>query len=41
MKQKSDLLRARITFGRRKRGKAKKLKGPKDKKMSKYRGQGK
>jgi hypothetical protein len=30
----------KITFGRRKNGKASKRKGPKDKPMSKYRGQG-
>lgn len=31
----------KITFGKRKSGKAKKSSGPKDKKVSKYRGQGK
>lgn len=31
----------KITFGSRKRGKAKKSSGPKDKKVSKYIGQGK
>ncbi len=31
----------KISFGKRKRGKAVKTKGPKDKKVSKYRGQGK
>lgn len=31
----------KITFGKRKGGKASKSKGPKDKKVSKYRGQGK
>lgn len=31
----------KITFGKRKKGSAKKRKGPKDKKISKYRGQGK
>jgi len=31
----------KITFGKRKCGKAKKSSGPKDKKVSKYRGQGK
>jgi hypothetical protein len=31
----------KVTFGIRKSGKAKKLRGPKDKKVSKYRGQGK
>jgi hypothetical protein len=30
----------KITFGKRKGGKASKSKGPKDKKVSKYRGQG-
>jgi hypothetical protein len=30
----------KVTFGRRKGGKAKKGKGPKDKPVSKYRGQG-
>jgi hypothetical protein len=30
----------KITFGRRKGGKAAKSRGPKDKKISKYRGQG-
>ncbi len=30
----------KISFGRRKGGKASKSKGPKDKKVSKYRGQG-
>ena len=30
----------KITFGTRKGGKAAKLRGPKDKKVSKYRGQG-
>jgi hypothetical protein len=30
----------KITFGKRKKGKAKKSRGPKDKKVSKYRGQG-
>lgn len=31
----------KISFGKRKGGKAKKSSGPKDKKVSKYRGQGK
>jgi hypothetical protein len=31
----------KITFGKRKSGKLRKRKGPKDKKVSKYRGQGK
>ncbi len=31
----------KITFGKRKKGKAQKSKGPKDKPVSKYRGQGK
>ena len=31
----------KISFGRRKGGKAKKSSGPKDKKVSKYQGQGK
>jgi hypothetical protein len=30
----------KLTFGKRKGGKAAKSKGPKDKKVSKYRGQG-
>lgn len=30
----------KISFGKRKKGKASKLRGPKDKKVSKYRGQG-
>jgi hypothetical protein len=30
----------KITFGKRKKGKAQKSKGPKDKPVSKYRGQG-
>ncbi len=30
----------KISFGKRKKGKAAKSKGPKDKKISKYRGQG-
>ena len=30
----------KITFGKRKSGKARKSSGPKDKKVSKYRGQG-
>jgi hypothetical protein len=31
----------KLTFGKRKGGKQKKFKGPKDKAVSKYRGQGK
>lgn len=31
----------KITFGKRKKGKSQKSKGPKDKPVSKYRGQGK
>jgi hypothetical protein len=31
----------KITFGKRKGGKARKSSGPKDRKVSKYRGQGK
>lgn len=31
----------KVTFGKRKGGKARKSRGPKDKKVSKYRGQGK
>ena len=31
----------KLTFGKRKGGKAQKRKGPKDKSISKYRGQGK
>ena len=30
----------KVTFGKRKGGKARKSRGPKDKKVSKYRGQG-
>lgn len=30
----------KLTFGKRRKGKAQKRKGPKDKGMSKYRGQG-
>jgi hypothetical protein len=30
----------KVTFGKRRRGKAQKRRGPKDKKISKYRGQG-
>lgn len=33
--------RAKISFGKRKGGKAKKTSGPKEKAVSKYRGQGK
>lgn len=32
---------AKTTFGKRRKGKAQKRKGPKDKAVSKYRGQGK
>jgi hypothetical protein len=40
-KGKSQVNEARkLTFGRRKGGKPAKSKGPKDKKVSKYRGQG-
>lgn len=38
MKKGSD--RPKISFGKRKGGKARKSKGPKDKAVSKYRGQG-
>lgn len=31
----------KVSFGKRKGGKARKSRGPKDKKVSKYRGQGK
>lgn len=31
----------KVTFGKRKKGKAQKSRGPKDKPVSKYRGQGK
>lgn len=31
----------KVTFGKRKKGKAQKSRGPKDKSVSKYRGQGK
>ncbi len=31
----------KVSFGKRRTGKAKKFKGPKDKDVSKYRGQGK
>ncbi len=30
----------KVTFGKRRRGKSQKRRGPKDKKISKYRGQG-
>lgn len=30
----------KVTFGKRRKGKAQKFKGPKDKPVSKYRGQG-
>jgi hypothetical protein len=38
--KKSSADARKITFGKRKAGKARKSKGPKDKKVSKYRGQG-
>lgn len=37
---KSTSEKIKVKFGQRKGGKAKKLKGPKEKKVSKYRGQG-
>lgn len=40
-KGKSSNEARKITFGKRKGGKAAKTSGPKDKKVSKYRGQGK
>lgn len=40
-KSKSSGEARKISFGKRKGGKAKKSSGPKDKKVSKYRGQGK
>lgn len=40
-KSKASLESRKITFGKRKGGKAKKHQGPKDKSKSKYRGQGK
>jgi hypothetical protein len=39
-KAKSSGSNNKVTFGKRKGGKATKSKGPKDKKISKYRGQG-
>lgn len=39
-KSKSAKDSIKISFGKRKCGKAKKTNGPKDKKVSKYRGQG-
>lgn len=39
-KSKSSLTSVKINFGKRKGGKPKKHKGPKDKPTSKYRGQG-
>jgi hypothetical protein len=39
-KSKSSAESRKISFGRRKGGKAAKSRGPKDKKVSKYRGQG-
>lgn len=40
-KSKSSLSIHKVNFGKRKGGKPKKHKGPKDKPVSKYRGQGK
>lgn len=40
-KAKSSGEARKVSFGKRKEGKAKKSSGPKDKKVSKYRGQGK
>lgn len=40
-KSKSTGESRKITFGKRKGGKARKSSGPKDRKVSKYRGQGK
>lgn len=40
-KSKSSGESRKITFGKRKCGKAKKSSGPKERKVSKYRGQGK
>ena len=40
-KSKSSGESRKINFGKRKKGSAKKTRGPKDKKVSKYRGQGK
>ena len=40
-KSKSSGESRKISFGKRKAGKASKTRGPKDKKVSKYRGQGK
>ncbi len=39
-KSKSSGESRKINFGKRKKGSAKKTRGPKDKKVSKYRGQG-
>ena len=39
-KSKSSLTTRKVTFGKRKGGKPKKSRGPKDKPVSKYRGQG-
>lgn len=39
--KKSTATNKPISFGKRKKGSAKKTTGPKDKKVSKYRGQGK
>ena len=38
--KKSTVSSNKVTFGKRKEGKPKKLSGPKDKNKSKYRGQG-
>ena len=40
MAKKSSGESVKLTFGKRKKGKAQKTKGPKDKSVSKYRGQG-
>ena len=40
-KSKSSGESRKVTFGKRKKGKAQKSKGPKEKLVSKYRGQGK
>jgi len=40
MARKSTADSKKITFGKRKKGSAQKSKGPKDKAVSKYRGQG-
>lgn len=41
MAKKSTIDSRKVTFGKRKGGKAQKSRGPKDKPVSKYRGQGK